>query len=176
MLGNVRLWELRSHHVDAVLRSALAKKRGTSTARHIRKVLSAVIEYARTLWMFSGDNPAQLVEIPEHVSVRRPRAMSAEQIRTWLNGATDRVPKGRNELRPLRTMSLLGIFCGLGVSEQALAACQPDTRSRLGGRGLHPAGKSRRDRALLSRPEWDAQDQASPEGGAIARYRAGRAE
>jgi len=47
--------------VDAVITKALAAKKGTGTARHIKEVISAVIEHARALQMFTGENPAQLI-------------------------------------------------------------------------------------------------------------------
>lgn len=121
VIGDARLFELKPDQVNKAIDRALAKKKGTGTAGHIKKVIGAVIEHARILQMFTGENPAQLVELPEHVPVRKPRAMTLEQCRQWLAGVTDRPanPKDRrSDIKPLRTMSLLGICCSLGTSEQ----------------------------------------------------------
>lgn len=121
VIGCVRLYELSPVQVDAVLSKAIAAKKGTSTTRHIKKVISSMIEHARALQQFSGENPAQLVELPEHVPVRRPRAMTVEQCKQWFAAAADipADPKDRRStIKPLRTMSLLGVCCALGVSEQ----------------------------------------------------------
>jgi site-specific recombinase XerC len=116
-----QLFELKPDHVDAVIGKALAAKRGTQTVKHIKKVISAVIEYARVQQQFTGENPAQLVELPDHVPVRRPHAMTIEQCRTWFAVVNDKpanVEDRRSDARPLRSMSLLGICCSLGTSEQ----------------------------------------------------------
>lgn len=120
-LGTVRLFELKPLQIEANLNAAIAKEKGTSTVKHIRKVISAVVEHARTLQMFTGDNPAQAIESPEGLPLRKKRAMSVEQCRAWLAVARDlpRDPKDAQSVsRPIRTMSLLGICCSLGTSEQ----------------------------------------------------------
>jgi integrase len=120
-LGGVRLFELKPLQIDATLNAAIAKEKGSSTVRHIRKVISAVVEHARTLQMFTGDNPAQAIESPEGAPMRKKRAMAIEQCREWLSVAADipRDPKDAQSVsRPVRTMSLLGICCSLGTSEQ----------------------------------------------------------
>src|SRR5205814_10689855 len=91
-LGAVRLFELNPGQVDAAIQAALDAKKGTSTARHIRKVVSAIAEHARVLQMFTGDNPAQSVELPPHVPMRKPRAMTLEQCREWFALAADAPP------------------------------------------------------------------------------------
>lgn len=120
-IGHVRLFELKPDQVDGIVEKALASKKGTSTVKHIKKVVSAVIEHARKLQMFTGENPAQLIELPAPVPVRRRHAMDVEQCRQFLELAKDEPadPKDhRSDIKPLRTMSLLGICCSLGVSEQ----------------------------------------------------------
>lgn len=120
-LGQVRIFELKPDHVEVVIGQLLSAKKGTATVRHAKKIIGAMIEHARTLQMFTGENPAHLVELPQHVPVRRPRAMTIEQCRAWLDAVQDEHanPKDRrSNMKPLRTMSLLGICCSLGVSEQ----------------------------------------------------------
>lgn len=111
-IGHVRLFELKPDHVDAVVSKALEEKKGTTTVMHIRKVVSAIVEHARKLGMFTGENPAQLVELPENIPVRRARAMNLEQCQRWFAAVRDEPanPKDRRSvIKPLRTMSLLGI-------------------------------------------------------------------
>lgn len=120
-IGRVRLFELKPDQVDGLISKALAAKKGTATAKHIKKVVSAVIEHARMLQMFTGENPAQLIELPNHVPVRRRHAMDVEQCRRFVDAVIDKPadPKDRrSDIQPLRTMSMLGICCSLGVSEQ----------------------------------------------------------
>jgi integrase len=121
IIGNVRLFELTPDQVEATVNAALAAKKSTGTAEHIKKVISAMVEHARTAQMFTGENPAQLVEANPHVPVRRQRAMTLEQCRQWLATVQDEPadPKDRrSDIKPLRTMSLLGLCCSMGVSEQ----------------------------------------------------------
>lgn len=120
-LGNVRLFELKPLQVDVAINAAIRAGKGTATARHVRKVLSATLEHARTLQMFTGDNPALAVEVEVGAPSRKRRALSVEQCRLWLAVAEDiaRDPKDKGSVpRPMRTMSLLGLCCSLGVSEQ----------------------------------------------------------
>jgi hypothetical protein len=120
-IGQVRLFDLKPDQVDATCNAALAANKSTATAKHIKKVVSAMIEHARWAQMFTGENPAQLVEATPHVAVRKPRAMTVEQCRRWLAAVTDEIadPKKRQSVnKPLRTISLLGLCCSMGVSEQ----------------------------------------------------------
>lgn len=119
-LGSVRLCELTPDMINTFCADVLNSGKGTATVRHIKKVIGAVIEHARMLRAFSGDNPARSAEVPHHVPVRKPQAMTIEQCRAWLGAVSDerRPEDGRGDIRPLRTMSLLGICCGLGISEQ----------------------------------------------------------
>ncbi len=120
-IGDVRLFELKPDQVDKVISRVLSAGKSTETAGHVQKVISAVIEHARSLQQFTGENPAQLVELPERIPVRKPHAMTVEQCQQWLAAVEDLTadPKDRrSDARPMRTMSLLGICCSLGVSEQ----------------------------------------------------------
>jgi integrase len=120
-IGNVRLFELKPDQVDAVIQQALDAKKGTETAKHIKKVISSIVEHARKERMFTGENPAHLVELPEHVPVRRPHSMTIEQCREWFAAVRDVAadPKDRrSDARPIRTMSLFEVCCSLGPSEQ----------------------------------------------------------
>lgn len=121
VIGAIRLFELSPRDINAAIDKAREAKKSSATAKHIRKVAGAVIEYAKSLRMFSGDNPAHLVEAPVQVPVRKSRSLSIEQVREWLEVAKDipaDVKDKRSDARPLRTMSLLGILCSLGISEQ----------------------------------------------------------
>lgn len=120
-IGNVRLYELKPEQCNAVIQRPLDAKKGTETAKHIKKVGSAMFEHARRLGMFSGENPWHLIELPAHVPVRRSHAMTVEQCRHWLAAVMDEPAKPkdrRSDIKPLRTMSLLYICCSLGESEQ----------------------------------------------------------
>jgi integrase len=120
-IGNVRMFELKPDQVDAVVQQALDAKKGTETAKHIKKVISSIIEFARKKRMFTGENPAHLVELPDSVPVRRPHSMTIEQCREWFAAVRDVAadPKDRrSDARPIRTMSLFEVCCSLGPSEQ----------------------------------------------------------
>jgi integrase len=107
--------------VDSLIGHVLAAGKRTETAGHVQKVVSAMIEHARSLQQFTGENPAQLVDQTERIPVRRPHAMTVQQCQQLLAAVED-VPANpqdrRSNARPMRTMSLLGICCSLGVSEQ----------------------------------------------------------
>jgi integrase len=133
LLGNVKLSELNPITVDTVCSEVQNSGKGTATVRHVKKVIGAMLEHARVLQMFTGENPAHLVELPPHVPVRKPRAMTIEQCRLWLDTVSDELPPKERRIKrppsqltspantnpqPLRTMSMLGICCSLGISEQ----------------------------------------------------------
>lgn len=120
-LGAIRLFEIRPLMVDAAIKAVLAGGKGSSTAKHVRKVISAMLEQARGLQMFTGDNPTRAIEIATGPIMRKKRALSVEQCRAWLSICADtpRDPKDRLSIvKPVRTMSLLGLVCSLGISEQ----------------------------------------------------------
>jgi site-specific recombinase XerC len=159
VIGHVRLFEIKPDQVDAAITRALAAKKGTATVKHIRKVVSAIIEHARTLQMFTGENPARLIELPAHVQVRRQRAMDLEQCRAWLAIVTDEPadPKDRrSDIKPMRTMSLLGLCCSLGVSEQLGFQWQhfnlTESSVLLDGELIEPFSAAVREHSYRGRP------------------------
>jgi integrase len=121
MLGKVHLFEMRPDQVEAAMRRAREAKKSSDTAKHIRKVVSAMFEYARRLGMFTGENPARLVELGENIPVRRGRSLTVEQCRVWFSAAKDKPANPRDrrsDIKPVRTMSLLETCCSVGTSEQ----------------------------------------------------------
>ena len=105
--GNVRLFEVIPAHIDKAIGEALAAKKSTATAKHVRKVASAVFQHAKRSQCFSGDNPAQCVECPEVVLVKRIRALSPEQCNELLAALPE----------PARTMALMMITISCNISE-----------------------------------------------------------
>ncbi len=113
IIGNVRFWELTPEHIEQAMAAALREKMSTLTAKHIRKVASAIYTHAKRMQCASGDNPAQLVEAPAIVPVRRARALTAEQVQELLRLLPE----------PCNTMCLVAVSMSLNVAEM-LGLCE----------------------------------------------------
>jgi hypothetical protein len=69
-VGHVRLFELSPDHAEAIVGNVMASGRSTATAKHVRKVVSAVFSHAKRLQCAAGDNPAGLIGRMETQPVR----------------------------------------------------------------------------------------------------------
>jgi integrase len=78
----------------------------TQTISHLKNCLSAVIEHAKRVGYYSGDNPARLVRLPEMDRKKKP-ALSFEQAQVVL----------ANLEEPYKTMALMSITTSLNVAE-----------------------------------------------------------
>ena len=118
VLGRKRLATLEPGDVERTIARALdgevdpatgKKKPGMSsaTARHIRKVVSAIFSKAKKLRIASGDNPASLADVPDPEPVRQKIALSVDQMRTVLSML----------LEPVRTMVLTAVLTSMNISE-----------------------------------------------------------
>ena len=71
-LGNLRLRDVRSHHVQQLLAAASASGYSPQTVRHIRSVVSALFSFAKQELVFMGTNPARSAKTPEIVRKSAP--------------------------------------------------------------------------------------------------------
>lgn len=148
-LGAIRLWELRAEDVDKTVMAVITAGRSTETAGHVQKVVSAILEHARRLGMFAGDNPAHLVELPENRIVRRPQALTPDQARALLSALPD------TQQRPLYPMVLFSLCCSLNVSELlGLCWCHlnlTDQPALVDGEALEPHSAAIREHVYHGR-------------------------
>ena len=107
VIGRKRLATLETGDVEQAIACAIEAGKSPSTARHIRKVISAIHTKAKKLRIVSGDNPASLADVPEAKPVRQKFALSAEQVRTVLSMLKE----------PVRTMTLSAVLTSMNVSE-----------------------------------------------------------
>jgi integrase len=103
----IRLFELRPEHIDQSISGALRAGKSTATAKHIRKVASAIWSHAKRMQCASGDNPAQAVEQITVEPVRKIRPLTAEQCRRYLAALPE----------PAQTMCLMSVAVSMNVSE-----------------------------------------------------------
>lgn len=107
VVAKIRLFELTPDHVDKCINDALAAGKSSATAKHIRKVASAIWSHAKRMQCASGDNPAQAIEAITVEPVRTIQALTAEQCRLYLS----RLPE------PARTMCIVSLGVSMNVSE-----------------------------------------------------------
>jgi hypothetical protein len=105
-LDDVSLCELNATHVRRLIESAAARGYSPQTIKHIRNVVSAVISHARKNKVFSGDNPASVVELPP-MTRRASRALTVAEARAILSHLQ----------HPEREIALMSITTGISISE-----------------------------------------------------------
>jgi integrase len=93
--------------IEQVIALAIEGGMAPATARHIRKVVSAIWTRAKKLKFASGDNPATVADVPELEPVREKIALSAEKVRSVLSMLPE----------PVRTMVLCAVLTSMNVSE-----------------------------------------------------------
>jgi hypothetical protein len=105
-LDDVRLCDLSAAHIHHLIVSAAARGYSPQTIKHIRNVVGAVISHARKNEVFTGDNPASVVELPP-MTRRASRDLTIAEARAILS-----------HLRyPEREIALMSITTGIGISE-----------------------------------------------------------
>lgn len=105
-LGDVRLREVGTDEVQALVKQKIEAGYSVQTAVHIRNAISAVFSHAKLKRAYSGDNPAQGVRLPE-MSRKESHALSFKMGRDLLLALPPTV----------RTMSLLSMTTGMNVAE-----------------------------------------------------------
>lgn len=106
-IGKKRLWQLEPADIDQAISSALAAGKSTATAKHIRKIASAIFTYAKRMRCASGDNPAQAVEPVAVEPVRSISSLTWEQCQRLLGALKE----------PARTMTLVSLSLSMNISE-----------------------------------------------------------
>lgn len=109
VLEEKRLAILDVADVETVIARAVEKGMAPATARHIRKVISAIWTRAKKLQVVSGDSPAGLADMPDPVPVRSKVTLTAAQMRAVL----EQLPE------PVRTMALTAVISSANISELA---------------------------------------------------------
>ncbi len=107
VIGRKRLATLETGDVEQVIALAVEGGMSPATAKHCRKVISAIYTRAKKLRIASGDNPASLADVPTPEPVREKLALSAEKMRAVLVMLTE----------PVRTMALTAVLTSMNVSE-----------------------------------------------------------
>ena len=105
-LGDVRLRDVDTDRVQALVKHKIESGYSVQTAVHIRNAISAVFNHAKLKRAYTGDNPAQGVRMPE-MSRKEAHALSFQMGRDLLS-----------ILPPTaRTMALLSMTTSLNVAE-----------------------------------------------------------
>lgn len=105
-LGEMRLRDVASEHVQALVRLKVESGLSVQTATHIRNVISAIFNHAKQRRAFYGDNPTFGVRMPEMQRKER-HAMNFAQASALVN----MLPTTARE------MVLLSILTSLNVAE-----------------------------------------------------------
>lgn len=106
-LGRKRLATLEPGDVEQVVARAIEDGMSPATARHIRKVVSAIYTKAKKLRIASGDNPAAMADSPLPEPVREKIALPAPKMREVLSMLGE----------PVRTMALTAVITSMNISE-----------------------------------------------------------
>lgn len=106
-ISRKRLATLEPGDVEMVIARSIEAGMSPATARHIRKVISAIYTKAKKLRIASGENPATLADFPEPRPVREKIALSVSQMSSVLEMLKE----------PLRTMALTAVITSMNVSE-----------------------------------------------------------
>lgn len=105
-LGNVRLRDVSTDHVQALVKAKFENGYSVQTLVHIRNTVSAVFNHAKLKRTYSGDNPAQGVRLPE-MQRRESHALSFGQGHELLLRLSS----------PARDMALLSMTTSMNVAE-----------------------------------------------------------
>jgi hypothetical protein len=109
-LGHERLRDIDTQRIQNLCKNLIASGKSVQTATHIRNALSAIFRHAKEEKFFVGDNPAQLVKLPELVAAER-YAYSFAEATTLLSRLAE---KGHHKVR---IMTLLSVTTSLNVAE-----------------------------------------------------------
>jgi hypothetical protein len=105
-LDQVKLCELREHHVRDITRAAEFRGYSAQTVKHIRNVLSMIIAHAKRERLFEDENPVARVEIPP-IFRKSPEHLTIAQVKAML---------GMMQF-PEREIALIAITTGMSIQE-----------------------------------------------------------
>ena len=106
-IGNMRLREVTLDDVQKLAKAKLEAGYSTQTVKHIRNTVSAIFKHAKRKGLYSAENPAQGVRMPEMVLVRARHALGFDHAKEVLSILSDSV----------RTMALLSMTTSMNVAE-----------------------------------------------------------
>jgi integrase len=105
-LDEVKLCELKEHHVRELTAAAFALGYSAQTVTHIRNVLGVIIAHAKRERLFADENPVARVELPP-ISRKRPQDLTIAQAKAML----------RMMQYPEREIALIAITTGMSIQE-----------------------------------------------------------
>jgi len=105
-LGQLRLRDVRSHHVHDLIRAALERGYSPQTVTHIRSLVSAVFSYAKQALVFTGANPTCSANLPV-IDRKNTRALTLQQMEQALGAMR----------YPEKQMTIIGLLTDMNVSE-----------------------------------------------------------
>ncbi len=105
--GESRLCDIGTLEIQKFVLSKLDMGLGWESCDHFKNLMSKIFAMAKRWGLFSGDNPASGVQLPEKKPVREKHALTPEQFRQLMASVSE----------PYRTMFLVGILAGLRVGE-----------------------------------------------------------
>ncbi len=105
-LDHVRLCDLNANHVRKIILSAALSGYSPQTVKHIRNVLGVIVNHARKVKMFDGENPASAVALPA-ASPTRSHELTIVQAKNLL----------RAMQYPEREIALITLSTGMNISE-----------------------------------------------------------
>jgi len=146
-LGDMRLRDVRRHHVQQLVATAKAGL-STQTAQHIRNAAHKLFEYAGQEDCFTGVNPAKHVSVGEMVR-RQAHALTYEQFACWWRVIGD----ARAPLPPFiyRHLVLFSVLSGMNIAE--VLGLQWE-RVNTGTAWATWNGEAIEPRSLLVRRQW----------------------
>ncbi|HUE05088.1 MAG TPA: hypothetical protein VMR62_36410 [Bryobacteraceae bacterium] len=110
-IGEKRLRDVRREHIQTLVWASVDKRLSSRTVAHIRKVVSAVFDYAITINYYSGDNPASRLRMPERKDARQKTAYTYDQAQRLLKFLD--TPEREMVLTALCTSMNVAELCGL---------------------------------------------------------------
>jgi integrase len=111
VIGNKRLRDVRREHIQSLIWAKIDQRLSSRTVAHIRKVISAVFEYAVTINYYSGDNPASHLRMPEKRDTRKKTAYTRDEAQRLLDYLGS--PEREMVLTSLLTSMNVAELCGL---------------------------------------------------------------
>jgi integrase len=106
-IGHMKLRELDASAIYSAMTGFQRRGNlGTQTLKHLKNALSAVIEHAKAVGHFTGENPCSLVRLPQVVH-RERQSLSFAQVASALAALPS----------PVREMCHLSACCSLNVAE-----------------------------------------------------------
>ena len=109
ILGNMRIKDIQSAHIEKLKNDRLDKGYSAATIRHFLQVTRATINFAIRNDYFEGKNPVQNVKFPKQDNKRR-RFLSYEEANTLLKALKERS-------QDMHDMALLSLHTGMRTGE-----------------------------------------------------------